>query len=85
MNDTKQHHANAAGNAERAGILAGESPLMSAVDVGRILKVHSSVVRDLCRRGELPSVKIGRRVFVPRDELESQIERDMRGKGARHE
>lgn len=67
------------------GIFAEESPLMNVADVSRVLKVPASVVRQYCRDGKLPSLKIGRRVYIPRDELEEQIRRDMRGTEARHE
>lgn len=66
-------------------IFDGESPLMSVSDMSRIIKLPQAVIRQLCREEKIPSVKIGRRVYIPRDELESQIERDMRGKGACHE
>ena len=60
-------------------ILEGEREMLSVADVGRILGLTQSVVRQLCREEKIPSVKIGRRVYIPRDELERQIERDMRG------
>ena len=66
-------------------LLKDERPMLNTADVGRILGVTQQVVRNLCRTGKLPSVKIGQRVFVPRAELEEQIRRDMRGTEARHE
>lgn len=60
-------------------ILEGEREMLSVADVGRTLGLTQSVVRQLCREEKIPSVKIGRRVYIPRAELERQIERDMRG------
>lgn len=64
---------------DNGGLLRGYKPLMSVVDTGEALGLTQAVVRQLCREEKLPSVKIGRRVYIPRDELERQIERDMRG------
>lgn len=60
-------------------ILEGEREMLSVVDVGRILGLTQTVVRQLCREEKIPSVKIGRRIYIPRAELERQIESDMRG------
>lgn len=70
---------------DACGLLCGYEPLMSVADASTMLGLTQPVVRQLCREEKMPSVKIGRRVYIPRDELERQIERDMRGKGACHE
>lgn len=66
-----------AGTGAPDSILEGCSPLMSTADTGAVLGLTQAVVRDLCRGGKLPSVKIGRRVYIPRKKLEEQIMRDM--------
>lgn len=39
-------------------------------------ELHKSAwsIRDLCRKGELPSVKIGGRILIPKRELIAYIE-----------
>lgn len=70
--------ANAAVESRTPGaILKGYAPLMSTADTSAALGVTQAVVRDLCRRKKLPSVKIGRRVYIVRDKLEEQIIHDM--------
>lgn len=78
-----EHQPATGGDAE--GLLSDYKPLMSVSDASSALGLTQSVVRQLCREEKIPSVKIGRRVYIPRDELERQLERDMRGKGACHE
>lgn len=64
---------------DNGGLLHCYKPLMSVMEAGEALGLTQAVVRQLCREEKLSSVKIGRRVYIPRDELERQIERDMRG------
>ena len=78
-----EHRPVTGGDAE--GLLSDYKPLMSVADASSALGLTNAVVRQLCREEKIPSVKIGRRVYIPRAELERQIESDMRGKGAGHE
>lgn len=40
--------------------------LLTVEDMARILRVHKNTVYVQLQRGELPSVKIGRRIYVPK-------------------
>lgn len=42
-------------------------------------ELHKSAwsIRDLCRKGELPSVKIGGRILIPKRELIKHIEKQL--------
>jgi excisionase family DNA binding protein len=48
---------------------------LSVEQAARLLNVGRSTAYDLIRSGELRSVKIGRRRLVPRDALDSLINR----------
>ena len=49
-----------------------DTPLLVAVpDAARLLGIGTTLAWDLVRSGDLPSVKLGRRVLVPRAALES--------------
>jgi len=63
--------------AQGAGLFENEGEMLTTVDVGRIFNVSPQVVRDWCRRGVIPSVKVGRRVYVPRNSLAEQMQRDL--------
>ena len=47
--------------------------LLTVRDVSGILSQSEQTVRRLCREHELPSVRIGRRLYVPRSGLAEQI------------
>lgn len=48
-----------------------DTPLLVAVpDAARLLNIGTTLAWDLVRAGELPSVKLGRRVLIPRAVLE---------------
>jgi excisionase family DNA binding protein len=46
-----------------------EQPLVTVEDAGRWLGLGRSAAYAAVRRGDLPSIQIGRRVFVPTAEL----------------
>jgi len=50
-------------------------PLLSASDLGPLLKMSAHGIRAMIRRGELPASRLGRRWFVRRDALESLLKR----------
>lgn len=68
----------ATNDAQGGGVLAGFGPLLSTKDAARLLDVSVGHVQRLCREGSLPSVKIGRRVYVLRDELAAMVEAQAR-------
>lgn len=48
-----------------------DTPLLVAVpDAARLLGIGATLAWDLVRSGDIPSVKLGRRVLVPRVALE---------------
>jgi excisionase family DNA binding protein len=48
--------------------------LLNAVDAGKLLSISRAKVLDLAARGQLPSVRIGSSVRVPRDRLIAWID-----------
>ncbi len=53
---------------------ASEKPLVYTVDeAARLLRMSRQTVYEAARRGEVPSIRIGRRVLVPRAGLERLI------------
>src|SRR5712691_9795314 len=47
--------------------------LLNAVEAGRLLSISRAKVLDLAARGEIPSLRIGGSVRVPRDSLQTWI------------
>jgi excisionase family DNA binding protein len=51
-----------------------ESPLtVSVEEAGRILGVSRGVAYEAVRRGQIPAIRIGRRLLVPRHKLEALL------------
>ena len=68
MSITTAHHAL---SLQRPGADAPNAPLLVAVpDAARLLGIGTTLAWELVRAGEIPSVKLGRRVLVPRAALE---------------
>lgn len=69
----------AAPAAERAGaplaVPIGERLALSVEEAGALLGISRDLAYDLVARGELPSVRLGRRVVVPRKALEDALGR----------
>lgn len=53
---------------------AGYGELLTVGDCSEILHQSEQTVRKLCRERELPSLRIGRRLYVPRAQLVEHIE-----------
>jgi len=47
--------------------------LLDAVEAGRLLSISRTKVLDLAARGEIPSLRIGGSVRIPRDSLQTWI------------
>ena len=45
-----------------------------------VLHISEWSARDLCRKGKLPSVKVGRRILIPKNQLIEHIEMNMKGR-----
>ncbi len=57
-----------------ASITPPDTPLLVAVpDAARLLGIGTTLAWDLVRAGDIPSVKLGRRVLVPRAGLERLV------------
>ena len=52
--------------------LYGET--LSATDVAHVIHCHPVHVREMCRNGELPAIKIGSRWRVPTAKLAAMLE-----------
>ena len=53
--------------------------LLDATEAGRLMSISRVKVLDLTGRGELPSIRVGRSVRIPRDLLVAWIERHADG------
>lgn len=51
------------------GWFDGFGDLLTVDDVAAILHVSRKTVQTLCKRGDLPAIKIGRRWYVPKIRL----------------
>ena len=47
-------------------MFGGYDDLLTVADMCQILRVNEKAVQRLCKRGEVPAVRIGRRWYVPR-------------------
>lgn len=45
---------------------AGDKAAVTVTDVARLLGVDERTVRRACEDGDLPSIRVGRRVLLPR-------------------
>lgn len=57
-----------------AGFLDGWPDLLDTDALSQLLGLCAATVRDLCRDGELPAVKLGGRWFVARRDLAALFE-----------
>lgn len=47
--------------------------LLTVPEVARLLRVSRAFAYELIARGEIPVVRFGRRVLIPRQQLEEQV------------
>lgn len=55
--------------------------LYSVEEAGRLLSLSASKTRDLVNAGEIRSVRVGRKVLLPRREIEAFADRIQEGEG----
>lgn len=55
---------------------AEEQPTMSVPDAGRILGLSRQSAYDAATRGDLPTIRIGRRLLVPTSALRRMLQLD---------
>ena len=54
-------------------------PLLTVAEAAELLRVHPNHVYELIRRGELPHVRLGRIIRLPRHRLHQWIEEQCGG------
>ena len=57
-----------------------ERATLSVVEAARIMGVSKNVAYEAVRRGEIPSIRLGGRILVPRTALERLLETGSRAK-----
>ena len=67
-----------AGNIEAPGMRLSDRLALSVEETGRLLGISRDLAYDLVARGELPSLRLGRRIVVPRRALVAVLEQLMR-------
>jgi len=60
--------------------LTGQKQVCSVEEAGRILGVGRSAAYEAARRGDLPTIRLGRRLVVPLRALERMLEEPGRTK-----
>lgn len=53
-----------------------DSPVMTVEEAGQLLGISRGLAFEAVRRGEIPSIRIGRRILVPRARLLALVEGD---------
>jgi excisionase family DNA binding protein len=53
--------------------LLGEKQVCSVEEAGRVLGIGGSAAYEAVRRGEIPAIRLGRRIVVPRAALERML------------
>ena len=54
--------------------MGNSTPLLTVAEAAEFLRVHPNHVYELIRRGELPHVRLGRVIRLPRHRLHQWIE-----------
>ena len=68
-----------AGRRARAALLAlescvnGEPAMLTVPEVARLLRIGRNLAYELVARGEIPSRRLGRKILIPRAELEERF------------
>ncbi len=61
--------------------MINEKLTLSVEEAGKLLGVSRQVAYQLSRRPDFPTLHIGRRVLVPRKQLEAWMDRNVSGAG----
>jgi len=56
-------------------IRASTATILTITDVAALLDVDERTVRRACEDGQLPSVRVGRRILIPREQLLAVLDR----------
>jgi excisionase family DNA binding protein len=73
MSKTTARHRRTADSASR-GPAASHRPTLTVDETAELLGISRGLAFQAVRRGELPSVRVGRRILVPRHRLEAWLE-----------
>ena len=65
--------------------MMNEKLTLSVEEAGKLLGVSRQVAYQLSRRADFPVLHIGRRVLVPRKQLEAWMDRQVRGTEEEHD
>jgi excisionase family DNA binding protein len=55
--------------------------LLTVPEAAKVLRVSRAFTYELIARGDLPVVRLGRRVLIPREELERHVRASIAGPG----
>ena len=64
---------------ENTGSASSGFRVMTLAEVASLLRISRNSAYEAARRGEIPTIKIGRRVLVPADALERLLSGNDRG------
>ena len=56
-----------------SAVLSGDRLVVSVAEAGRLLGVSRAFAYDLAARGELPTIRLGRRILVPKAALLAMV------------
>jgi len=60
---------------------ATERLVLSVEEARKLLRVGQGLMYDAIRRGEIPSIRVGRRILIPRAALQQMLEGKPNQKG----
>ena len=61
-------------SAQRPTFNSGDRATLSVEDAAKVLGISRWSAYELCRRGELPSLRLGRRIVIPTNRLAAYID-----------
>ena len=62
--------------------MVSESPVLTVEEAGRLLRLSRGSAYEAARSGQIPTLRIGRRLLVPRAALERLLESTVPKAGA---
>lgn len=57
-------------------MIMDENPVLTVEEAGRLLRLSRGSAYEAVRRGDIPTIRIGRRLLVPRARLMAMLEQD---------
>ena len=62
--------------AENTTVNSGESLVLTPVETAKLLRIGRATVYEQIRQGTIPSIRMGRKILVPRRALEKLLDVD---------